>query len=313
MHGRSGRSGCRRGRPPRASATRGMPVNRPRLRSIVFDCSKPAAQARFWAAALGYHVRPYDAAAIARRRAAGYAVEDDPSGGDRSAGRGADYLVQPGSRAEGGQEPRPSRPQHRQPGGGGRADRPRCAGPCALPAWCRAGSSCSGARHCLREQRGVQEQCASRLPSTCAALSIARSAADRARYCSRWTPSGSTRASWCGAGSGRAPPRPGPPARMPASPRTARSRSPTCPRQPGAGAGASRRRCARGRLPCATVEQIYVLNGVPPHRCAPPDGAAQRRSLAGACPGRRRGVPFRLGLACRPLIPAADRPRPPCP
>ena len=70
-----------RGPPPRASATRGLPVNRPRLRSIVFDCSKPAAHERFWAAALSYHGRPYARARSRGGPAAGYAVEDDPSGG----------------------------------------------------------------------------------------------------------------------------------------------------------------------------------------------------------------------------------------
>jgi len=51
-----------------------------RLRSIVFDCAKPAPLARFWAAALGYSVRPYDAAEINRLREAGIDdVEDDPA------------------------------------------------------------------------------------------------------------------------------------------------------------------------------------------------------------------------------------------
>lgn len=31
-----------------------------RLISIVVDCAHPASLARFWAEALGYHVRPYD-------------------------------------------------------------------------------------------------------------------------------------------------------------------------------------------------------------------------------------------------------------
>jgi hypothetical protein len=51
-----------------------------RLRAIVFDCSSPATVARFWAAALGYSVRPYDEEDIARLRAMGIDdVEDDPS------------------------------------------------------------------------------------------------------------------------------------------------------------------------------------------------------------------------------------------
>jgi hypothetical protein len=51
-----------------------------RLRSIVIDCARPAALARFWADVLGYTVRPYDEAALARLRAAG--IDDiaaDPS------------------------------------------------------------------------------------------------------------------------------------------------------------------------------------------------------------------------------------------
>jgi hypothetical protein len=51
-----------------------------RLRSIVFDCAKPAPLARFWAAALGYSVRPYDEEDIQRLREAGIDdVEHDPS------------------------------------------------------------------------------------------------------------------------------------------------------------------------------------------------------------------------------------------
>ena len=49
------------------------------LRSIVFDCARPAELARFWAAALGYSVRPYDAAEIERLHAAGFTVDTDPS------------------------------------------------------------------------------------------------------------------------------------------------------------------------------------------------------------------------------------------
>ncbi len=50
-----------------------------RLHSIVFDCARPATLARFWAAAFGYTVRPYDQAEIDRLPALGYRVEDDPS------------------------------------------------------------------------------------------------------------------------------------------------------------------------------------------------------------------------------------------
>ena len=50
-----------------------------RLHSIVFDCAHPTALARFWAAALGYTVRPYSQAEVDRLAALGYTVEDDPS------------------------------------------------------------------------------------------------------------------------------------------------------------------------------------------------------------------------------------------
>lgn len=50
------------------------------IKSITFDCARPAPLARFWAAALGYAVRPYDDEEIARLRAIGIEdVEDDPS------------------------------------------------------------------------------------------------------------------------------------------------------------------------------------------------------------------------------------------
>jgi hypothetical protein len=54
-------------------------VSDSRLRSIVFDCAQPSALARFWAAALGYTVRPYDEAEIDRLRAAGFTIETAPS------------------------------------------------------------------------------------------------------------------------------------------------------------------------------------------------------------------------------------------
>ena len=51
-----------------------------RLRSIVVDCAKPAALARFWAAVLEYRVRPYGEADIEQLRKQGITdVEDDPS------------------------------------------------------------------------------------------------------------------------------------------------------------------------------------------------------------------------------------------
>ena len=50
------------------------------IHSITFDCSRPALLARFWAAALGYKVRPYDDEERARLRAMGIDdIEDDPS------------------------------------------------------------------------------------------------------------------------------------------------------------------------------------------------------------------------------------------
>ena len=41
------------------------------IQSITFDCSRPSRLARFWADALGYAIRPYDDAEIARLRAMG--------------------------------------------------------------------------------------------------------------------------------------------------------------------------------------------------------------------------------------------------
>jgi hypothetical protein len=50
------------------------------IREIVIDCRRPAALARFWAAALdGYAVRDYDAAEIARLAALGRTPETDPA------------------------------------------------------------------------------------------------------------------------------------------------------------------------------------------------------------------------------------------
>jgi len=52
-----------------------------RLHDIVFDCARPAATARFRAAALdGYAVAPYDDAELARLRSLGItSTEDDPT------------------------------------------------------------------------------------------------------------------------------------------------------------------------------------------------------------------------------------------
>jgi hypothetical protein len=50
-----------------------------RLRSVVIDCARPIALARFWAVALGYRVRPHSDADLAELRAKGIAdPEDDP-------------------------------------------------------------------------------------------------------------------------------------------------------------------------------------------------------------------------------------------
>jgi hypothetical protein len=52
-----------------------------RLQDIVFDSARPAATARFWAAALDdYAVAPYDEAELARLRSLGInSTEDDPT------------------------------------------------------------------------------------------------------------------------------------------------------------------------------------------------------------------------------------------
>jgi hypothetical protein len=51
-----------------------------RLRSIVVDCERPSKLAQFWAEVLGYRVRPYDEAEIAKLKAAGIDdIADDPS------------------------------------------------------------------------------------------------------------------------------------------------------------------------------------------------------------------------------------------
>ena len=50
------------------------------IREIVFDCERPAALARFWAALLdGYAVRPYDQAEIDRLAELGLTPETDPT------------------------------------------------------------------------------------------------------------------------------------------------------------------------------------------------------------------------------------------
>ena len=50
------------------------------VNGICFDCARPAALARFWAAALGYVIRAYTEEDVAALRAAGIDdVEDDPT------------------------------------------------------------------------------------------------------------------------------------------------------------------------------------------------------------------------------------------
>ena len=57
-----------------------MTQTRSRLRDVVVDCARPSALAAFWAEVLGYRVRPYDDAEIARLRAAGIDdLADDPT------------------------------------------------------------------------------------------------------------------------------------------------------------------------------------------------------------------------------------------
>jgi hypothetical protein len=52
-----------------------------RIHDVIFDCDRPSALARFWAATLdGYDVAPYDDEEIERLRSIGIDdVEDDPS------------------------------------------------------------------------------------------------------------------------------------------------------------------------------------------------------------------------------------------
>jgi hypothetical protein len=50
-----------------------------KLTAIVLDCREAASLARFWAEALGWAVRPYDEAEVARLASLGYTPETDPS------------------------------------------------------------------------------------------------------------------------------------------------------------------------------------------------------------------------------------------
>ena len=49
------------------------------MRSVVIDCHDPASLARFWAAALGWTVRPYSEEDLADLAAEGRSPETDPS------------------------------------------------------------------------------------------------------------------------------------------------------------------------------------------------------------------------------------------
>lgn len=49
------------------------------LAEIVLDCAHAAPQAKFWAAALGWRVRPYDDAEVARLAARGLSPQTDPT------------------------------------------------------------------------------------------------------------------------------------------------------------------------------------------------------------------------------------------
>jgi hypothetical protein len=50
-----------------------------RLTAIVLDCREAVPLARFWAATLGWAVRPYDDAELARLASLGYTPQTDPS------------------------------------------------------------------------------------------------------------------------------------------------------------------------------------------------------------------------------------------
>jgi hypothetical protein len=50
------------------------------IHTVTFDCKRPSRLARFWADALGYHLRPYDEEEIKRLKDLGiHDVADDPS------------------------------------------------------------------------------------------------------------------------------------------------------------------------------------------------------------------------------------------
>lgn len=53
--------------------------DRPGLRSVVIDCADPRRLAEFWAAALGWQVRPYDDETLEWLAAQGLTPETDPS------------------------------------------------------------------------------------------------------------------------------------------------------------------------------------------------------------------------------------------
>ena len=87
-----------------------------RLADIVFDCARPAALARFWAAALDdYEVAPYDDEELERLRSIGIDdVEDDPSVLVQATPDRPPAVVPASARTEASQEPGPPRPARRR-------------------------------------------------------------------------------------------------------------------------------------------------------------------------------------------------------
>lgn len=72
-----------------------------RLKEIVVDADRPAALARFWAAALdGYAVAPYDDAEVARLAALGLTPETDTSVMVEGPGPRLCFHLAPGPRSE---------------------------------------------------------------------------------------------------------------------------------------------------------------------------------------------------------------------
>jgi hypothetical protein len=64
------------------------------LVEIVLDCRHPAGLARFWGVALGWQVRPYDQAEVARLATRGLIPETDPSVAVDSPGGSLVFFLQ---------------------------------------------------------------------------------------------------------------------------------------------------------------------------------------------------------------------------